>query len=52
MTRKILSIFIFAIFVNQLQAEENIMIMKLKDGIVEIELFDEIAPNHVQRFKF
>jgi len=27
------------------------MIMKLKDGDVVIELFDKIAPNHVERFK-
>ena len=27
------------------------MILKLKDGNVEIELFEEIAPNHVQRIK-
>ena len=27
------------------------MILKLKDGDVVIELFDNIAPNHVQRFK-
>ena len=27
------------------------MILKLKDGDVEIELFDDIAPNHVARFK-
>ena len=27
------------------------MILKLKDGEVEIELFSEIAPNHVNRFK-
>ena len=27
------------------------MIMKLKDGDVVIELFKEIAPNHVERFK-
>ncbi len=27
------------------------MIMKLKDGEVVIELFDEVAPNHVKRFK-
>ena len=27
------------------------MILKLKDGNVEIELFNDIAPNHVQRFK-
>ena len=27
------------------------MILKLKSGDVEIELFDKIAPNHVKRFK-
>ena len=27
------------------------MILKLKDGDVEIELFDKIAPKHVERFK-
>ena len=27
------------------------MIMKLKDGIVEIELYEDIAPNHVKRYK-
>ena len=27
------------------------MIMELKDGIVELELYSDIAPNHVQRFK-
>ena len=27
------------------------MIMKLKDGDVVIELFSEVAPNHVKRFK-
>ena len=27
------------------------MIMKLKNGDVEIELFNDIAPNHVKRFK-
>ena len=27
------------------------MILKLKDGDVEIELFPDIAPNHVERFK-
>ena len=27
------------------------MILKLKNGDVVIELFDDIAPNHVQRFK-
>ena len=27
------------------------MIMKLKDGDVLIELYPDVAPNHVQRFK-
>ncbi len=27
------------------------MIMKLKDGEVEIELYSKVAPNHVERFK-
>ena len=27
------------------------MIMELKDGIVELELYADIAPNHVERFK-
>ena len=27
------------------------MIMKLKDGDVELELFQDVAPNHVKRFK-
>ena len=27
------------------------MILKLKHGEVEIELYDKIAPNHVKRFK-
>ena len=32
-------------------AEENIMILKLKDGDVKIEFFENIAPNHVKRIK-
>ncbi len=27
------------------------MIMKLKDGDVELELYSDVAPNHVERFK-
>ena len=27
------------------------MIMKLKDGEVELELYSDVAPNHVNRFK-
>jgi len=47
--------FFFFIFIlllsTQLFAEENIMILKLKDGEVKIKLFPDIAPNHVKRFK-
>mgnify|MGYP001261271868 FL=1 len=32
-------------------AKENIMILKLKYGEVELELYSEKAPNHVNRFK-
>jgi cyclophilin family peptidyl-prolyl cis-trans isomerase len=45
----ILVLFFFLIF-NKLYSEE-IMIMELKDGIVELELYSDIAPNHVERFK-
>ena len=51
MIKKILFFFIFTLFINQAHAKENIMILKLKDGDVVIELFNDIAPNHVQRFK-
>ena len=27
------------------------MILKLKDGDVKIELFEDVAPNHVKRIK-
>ena len=36
---------------NNIQAKENKMILKLKDGEVEIELYPKIAPNHVKRFE-
>ncbi len=32
-------------------AKENIMILKLKTGNVKIELFPDVAPNHVERIK-
>ena len=51
MIKKILFFFIFTLFINQSYAKENIMILKLKDGDVVIELFSDIAPNHVKRFK-
>ena len=42
---------LFFILTNNIIAEENIMILKLKDGDIKIELFEEIAPNHVKRIK-
>tara|TARA_B100000780_G_C20973101_1_gene388563 strand:- start:239 stop:793 length:555 start_codon:yes stop_codon:yes gene_type:complete len=41
----------FFILTNNINAEENIMILKLKDGDVKIELFEDVAPNHVKRIK-
>ena len=51
MIKKVFIVFIFALFINQSNAEENFMILKLKDGNVIIELFEDVAPKHVQRFK-
>ena len=51
MIKSILKILILFLFLtNNTIAEENLMILKLKDGDVSIQLFNEIAPNHVDRF--
>ena len=42
---------LFFILTNNIIAEENIMILKLKDGDVKIELYEDVAPNHVKRIK-
>ena len=50
MNRILAKIFIlFFIITNQSIAKENIMILKLKDGDVKIEMFPDVAPNHVKR---
>ncbi|MDC1178420.1 peptidylprolyl isomerase [Candidatus Pelagibacter sp.] len=41
----------FFLITNQSIAQENIMILKLKDGDVKIELFEDVAPIHVKRIK-
>ena len=48
---KFLNIFfyLFLILTNNLIAKENIMILKLKDGDVKIEMFPDVAPNQVKR---
>ena len=51
MIKKIIVIFIFILFIKPTLAKEDTMILKLKDGNVIIELFSDIAPNHVKRFK-
>ena len=43
-------IFLFLFISIKLYSEE-IMIMKLKNGEVELELYPDVAPNHVKRFK-
>ena len=44
-------VFYFFLIINPTMSEENIMILKLKDGDVKIELFEDKAPNHVKRIK-
>ena len=43
---------IFFIFLStNLIAKENILILKLKDGDVKIEMYPDVAPNHVKRIQ-
>jgi cyclophilin family peptidyl-prolyl cis-trans isomerase len=51
--KKILYLFIlfFSLVTSDIDAKNNIMILKLTYGEVEIELYPEKAPNHVERFK-
>ena len=46
-----LFIFFFSLVTNKLNAQSNIMILKLTYGDAHIELYPEKAPNHVKRFK-
>jgi len=51
MIKKIFTIVIFILIYQPINAKENTMLLKLKDGNVVIELFEDIAPKHVERFK-
>ena len=52
MNRFFLNIFLFFFLItNQSMSEENVMILKLNDGEVKIELYEDVAPNHVKRIK-
>ena len=46
-----LFILLFSLVTNNIFAQNNLMILKLTYGDVEIELYPEKAPNHVKRFK-
>ena len=46
-----LLVFFFSLVASNLNAKNNIMILKLTYGEVEIELYPDKAPNHVKRFK-
>ena len=50
MKKKYIIVLFFYLIFNKLYSEE-IMMMQLKDGVVELELYSDIAPNHVERFK-
>ena len=41
--------FLIITLTSNTNAKENIMILKLKDGDVKIEMFPDVAPNHVKR---
>ena len=45
------TIIVLLLLTNQSLTEENIMILKLKNGDIKIELFADVAPNHVKRIK-
>ena len=51
MIKKLLLILVLVLIYKPTNAKEDIMILKLKDGDVIIELFNDIAPKHVERFK-
>ncbi len=51
MHKYFLIIILFFLIPNNIIAKENTMILKLKDGDVEIELFEDKAPKHAERIK-
>ena len=46
-----LFIFFFSLVTTNINAKNNIMILKLTYGDVEIELYPDKAPNHVKDLK-
>ena len=51
MKKLLLFLLVLFLTINNANTEEKKMILKLKDGDVEIELYPKIAPNHVKRFE-
>ena len=51
MIKKVIIFSFIFLFLNNANAKEDLVILKLKYGDVVIELFPEVAPNHVNRFK-
>ena len=51
MNKIFLYLSVFFLITNQSMSQENIMILKLINGDVKIELFEDVAPNHVKRIK-
>jgi len=51
MKKIILFFIILLLSINNVYTKENVMILKLKNGDVEIELYPKVAPNHVKRFE-
>ena len=49
MLKKISILLLSILLTTALNAKENTMILKLKDGDLKIELFPDVAPNHVKR---
>ena len=47
----LINVLILLFITNHTIAKENIMILKLKNGDVKIELFSNFAPKHVERIK-
>jgi cyclophilin family peptidyl-prolyl cis-trans isomerase len=52
MVKKLFFVIILFLTINNANTEEKRMILKLKDGDVEIELYPKVAPNHVKRFEY
>ena len=51
MYKLIKTILCFFLLLTNLNAKEDLMILKLKDGDVEIQLYSDVAPQHVSRIK-